>query len=98
MLGQRGNRMTAEQRINRAFAGWLTEAVIDPSKTADFEQLKQYLIGEMEEAVKGEHERLAQLSDRLGAFYKIAEPNPEPPGGEIVSYHDFADAIRASAS
>ncbi|AMV24579.1 hypothetical protein VT84_09300 [Gemmata sp. SH-PL17] len=46
------------------------------------------------EAVEEERERLAELANQLGAFYKTTEPNPDPPGGEVVSYHDFADAIR----
>ncbi len=41
-----------------------------------------------------ERERIAKLADELDATYETSEPNPDPPGGWIVTHHSFANRIR----
>lgn len=64
----------------------------DPEKLA-FEILRT--IDEfVREAEEAERERVARLAAELDATYKTEVPNPDPPGGWIVTHHSFADRVR----
>lgn len=82
------DRMAAEVVIEFHFRrAW----AYDPSMHAEFQAL---IADKIRAAVAAERERIAQDAEEVGAIYEISELNPDPIGGWIVSYHDFAEMVR----